>query len=1519
MGRIGSLPSVPMQIRCASILGLVTLPLSQSKIGKWIKRDLSGFNFCEVVCIDDDQITDSFLQFRVPIDDECNYPKVFRYKDEVFTVEHALPYATPISMKARPPQEESVHDHWKKAARLAPQEKASRFNCITKTENCPSSLQRVMQLRESAVKEDASTFFMYAEQTKMPWCFFTGSVSQQTALDCYSTCGICHLEKQEDVEAALEAQTDQSPSTLGDLNSTPTVHVVQMCCGDDQPVRIGLFYEGKYGWTVSTAELIQCHAYTPCILVTMVPSGFKLTDVCSPSRHFKTLRVFNVVNSSANSRGPQHKIPSTGQSQLTPISPNRTVAPTSLENAEELSQRSLVSTKTKIDAISPTAVWTEVACEDATSKDESRQMPLLRRSSDYGCNHSHKSSPQFHAKPQNLRCPENTADIQPEEHLKIEAASEMVPYRDANPGPGIRDKGRVPTLSETKETLEADEKGDTYAGIPFDNPISSEKPLGKESKGNLIVDDRNETPKSTASGEDTKSKGTYAGIDNVVGTCGETLTEGIVTNLSSTKLKTYQQQVVGAVKSHCVKPNDDVQMEDAEMKEVKMNTASHKLGVKKDLVSKSCPPKLRTTSPRCNGKLSESRERNQKSIQRTTSPRVRVASHAEKNRNRTVARDESGPAESVREGGQNVLDAEMSQLTQQMQDLKGIEQVDNHIIDLIAKIEQENAEEKRERLARIADATQKWCSCLPTAHQERIISLGQKFLRRMDSTICFLIVVYRMLAKANWTRSMVAVDIKQAALYAISRGWFVKSSNFRDYPFSREEFAVSAATYLNKIPADAPEDPFRALYIVISHLPSSCAKLFSKGQVSCPFCSGSCEVSFPSFTTRLSWTMANWTDLATCLNSTEPNPWVQSVGWHTTECNRSDHIPTVSTFEAWTLLELQLHQPGDYPTLMDSRKLLSDLSLNAMNGQILGFVCMNTRSFDDPNMHYWFVEVVGGMICHVFDSLRGLQRLTQDIAKKLVVRGVLLFFGPRKTPVLKSVELDEAAGVTPRVVRTSKPIQAQGRMRANKVRNLLCRQHGVKKKRCKGDKLNKRPCPTAIKGKGSPRVNQVSAVTSLARNPKGISELSRSKQTILPQHRRFAVGKGKKNDSSTRQIDKLFQSQLKENPDGACKDFELHDVIEDISDEEFVEKIQNPCYKSTKASNADKGNGEEEKRNKDFHASSSVPDPTLLCDETLPKGGIQGQYGIISLFDGVSSVVRILKQKLQQPPTAIILAELDEKIRGLVCAEFGYRSDEQWGYTTDGAACCYVRDVNTILKDNCYLLRQVVAMYPNLKWFIVGGSPCQDLTFAGPSQGLLGLVGLQSRLFFVLLCVIRSVQVLVGPDLVRFLVENAGSMKPVHFVAFCKLLGLPHILRNQYIWDLAKFTPLISRKRNFFRNFGDVEPVRDIPNFFDQNSGPLIDLKGQLVPSLKPSPVVLRRKLSDLKSELKIKRNLLVCPLVIRKCQRVPLALPHSSLCFPESTKVVCADGAQCQYCHDYCCRSSQGHVSHRCAQHVNW
>ena len=80
---------------------------------------------------------------------------------------------------------------------------------------------------------------------------------------------------------------------------------------------------------------------------------------------------------------------------------------------------------------------------------------------------------------------------------------------------------------------------------------------------------------------------------------------------------------------------------------------------------------------------------------------------------------------------------------------------------------------------------------------------------------------------------------------------------------------------------------------------------------------------------------------------------------------------------------------------------------------------------------------------------------------------------------------------------------------------------------------------------------------------------------------------------------------------------------------------------------------------------------------------------------------------------------------------------------------------------------------------------------------------------------------------VRFLVENAGSMKDVHFVAFCKLLGLPYEKPfDQYTGDLAKFTCFIARKRNFFRNMADVEPITELGSWPSEDSGPLLTISG---------------------------------------------------------------------------------------------
>ena len=247
----------------------------------------------------------------------------------------------------------------------------------------------------------------------------------------------------------------------------------------------------------------------------------------------------------------------------------------------------------------------------------------------------------------------------------------------------------------------------------------------------------------------------------------------------------HQQYIATPSRSHASLSGYGAQATDAEMKDVKHSADSRKRGVKKDLVSKSCPPTLRTASPRISLSQNEPRERNQRAMQRAAFAKIRDSSQTGRGRNKDTGGEEAIIIETTHVQAEHASNLVGPQLTQQMHNLESAEQVDCHIIDLIAKIEQESAEQKRERLVRITDATQKWCSCLPKAHQERIISLGEKFLRRMDSTLCFLIVVYRMLAKANWTRSMVAVDIKQAALYAISKGWHVKALDFRDYPFTR--------------------------------------------------------------------------------------------------------------------------------------------------------------------------------------------------------------------------------------------------------------------------------------------------------------------------------------------------------------------------------------------------------------------------------------------------------------------------------------------------------------------------------------------------------------------------------------------------------------------------------------------------------------------------------------------------------------------------------------------------------------
>ena len=61
--------------------------------------------------------------------------------------------------------------------------------------------------------------------------------------------------------------------------------------------------------------------------------------------------------------------------------------------------------------------------------------------------------------------------------------------------------------------------------------------------------------------------------------------------------------------------------------------------------------------------------------------------------------------------------------------------------------------------------------------------------------------------------------------FAIYQSHF--GAHSREFPFSKVDFAVAAATYLEQVPPSVPEDPFHIVLAIIDFLPLICGNLFS--------------------------------------------------------------------------------------------------------------------------------------------------------------------------------------------------------------------------------------------------------------------------------------------------------------------------------------------------------------------------------------------------------------------------------------------------------------------------------------------------------------------------------------------------------------------------------------------------------------------------------------------------------------------------------------------------------------------
>ena len=144
-------------------------------------------------------------------------------------------------------------------------------------------------------------------------------------------------------------------------------------------------------------------------------------------------------------------------------------------------------------------------------------------------------------------------------------------------------------------------------------------------------------------------------------------------------------------------------------------------------------------------------------------------------------------------------------------------------------------------------------------------------------------------------------------------------------------------------------------------------------------------------------------------------------------------------------------------------------------------------------------------------------------------------------------------------------------------------------------------------------------------------------------------------------------------------------------------------------------------------ASQSIPNS---CPR-LPK---VNQYGLISLFDGCSSVHDVIIKAIGYPPVVFIAAENDPDVRRYIAAKNHWNADAEW-FVKGESHYRYVQNVDDLVSNNGTILRQAVALAPGAPFIVVAGSPCQDLTVIGRHQGWAMQAGIHSFVSEILLII----------------------------------------------------------------------------------------------------------------------------------------------------------------------------------------
>ena len=298
IGRIGSIAVIPVQVDIEEVQTLMVEPIKDTAIAKFLSGKYRAYNFQVVRALNEEGNSGDMMQFLVPQRFESHFPCQCTVNEVAFVIDHALPYSPPLSVPSRPPIEETRHDHWNKAACLRQVGKKGRHNQIVAKKGRPGSINRALCLQEGTMQGKTGKVNTSYEYHHSPLFFVAGDVAIEAALEQLVAYMPSSYMKEHIEKVASKLDNPKVPA-VEHRSEVHVLYILEVEGDGVQCLNVGCVIRANERLTISNAEILQCHTFTKCILITIVPPGFTVSDLCTPPESYR-VRSFHSLGAAIN-------------------------------------------------------------------------------------------------------------------------------------------------------------------------------------------------------------------------------------------------------------------------------------------------------------------------------------------------------------------------------------------------------------------------------------------------------------------------------------------------------------------------------------------------------------------------------------------------------------------------------------------------------------------------------------------------------------------------------------------------------------------------------------------------------------------------------------------------------------------------------------------------------------------------------------------------------------------------------------------------------------------------------------------------------------------------------------------------------------------------------------------------------------------------------------------------------------------------------------------------------------------